>query len=444
MNEQYDVIVIGGGASGLMAAGRAAEAAQEAGRAARILIIEKNKKMGEKLKITGGGRCNITNAEYDIHELFKHYGDSGKFLFSTFAQFGVKDTFLFFESRGLPLVVEERKRAFPKTQKAPDVYAVLEKYIKTGNVAVKAGSPVTNVYFDNGRIVSVKCGGKDYFAKSFILATGGASHRETGSTGDGFGWLKKAGHSVIDPTPSIVPLSVRDQWVKKLAGIAVEEMKITFFTDGVKAFSKKGRLLFTHFGLSGPLILNSAQKVSDLLRSGIVTATIDLFPGEDQGALERRVIGVFDQNKNKMLKNVLGDIVPAGMGKGIELVFGGQINIETKEKVILEKKVHSVTVIERKTLVRLLKSLPLTIIGLMGEDRAVVSDGGVSLEEIDMKSMKSKLIDNLYVTGDLLHINRPSGGYSLQLCWTTGYVAGTSVVSQNLAEKYDSLDKTSI
>src|ERR1035437_5984909 len=417
MTEHFDVIVIGGGASGLMAAGRAAE------NGAKVLLLEKNKKMGEKLKITGGGRCNITNAEYDTHELLRHYGPAGKFLFSAFAKFGVKETFSFFEGRGLPLVIEARKRAFPSTHKAMDVYNVLEKYVKGGNTTIKLNSPVTKVNFERGHIISISCSSQEYFASNFIFATGGATHRETGSTGDGFGWLKKIGHTVVDPTPSIVPLSVADAWVKKLSGITLEEMKITFFTDGVKSFSKNGRLLFTHFGLSGPLILNSASKVSDLLRSGTVTAIIDPFPSEDLGALEKRIIGVFDQNKNKMLKNVLGEIVPAGMAKGILFIIDNDIN--TKGKIDIEKKVHSITIDESKMFVHFIKSLPVNITGLMGEDRAVVSDGGVSLEEIDMRTMKSKVVDNLYVTGDLLHINRPSGGYSLQLCWTTGYIAGS-------------------
>ena len=424
MTEKHDVIVVGGGASGMMAAGRAAECG------ARVLVLEKNNKMGEKLKITGGGRCNITNAEYDVHELLRHYGDADKFLFSAFAKFGVKETFSFFESRGLPLVVEARKRAFPNTRKALDVYNVLEKYIKEGNVAVQTGSPVTKINCEGDRIVSVSCGTNEYAAENFIFATGGASHRETGSTGDGFGWLRKIGHTVVDPTPSIVPLAVKDQWVKKLAGISVEEMKITFYADGVKDFSKKGRLLFTHFGLSGPLVLNSASKVSDLLHSGTVTAMIDLFPTEDLGSLEKRIITVFDGNKNKLLKNVTSEIVPAGMAKGILCLLENETDV--KGKIDAEKKVHSVTVSERKTLVRLLKSLPVTITGLMGEDRAVVSDGGVSLEEIDMRTMKSKVVENLYVTGDLLHINRPSGGYSLQLCWTTGSIAGTCAASKEI------------
>jgi predicted Rossmann fold flavoprotein len=420
MNE-YDIIVIGGGASGLMAAGRAAEAlsarADAAGKSVggRVLLLEKNKKLGEKLKITGGGRCNITNAEYDTRPLLAHYGDAGEFLFSAFSQFGVKDTFSFFESRGLPLVVEDRKRAFPKSQKALDVYKVMEKYVQEGKMTIKVSSPVTKIISENKIIKSVMCGGQEYKAKSFIFATGGASHKETGSTGDGFGWLRELGHTVAAPTPSVVPLAVSDEWSKRLAGNSVEMMKIIFSLDGVKKFSKKGRILFTHFGISGPLILNSAAEVADLLQAGTVTAAIDLFPDMDLGALEKKIMGIFDANKNKTLKNVLTEILPAGTAKGISML------------IEVEKKVHSVTVEERKNLTRIFKALPLTITGLMGDDRAVVSDGGVELTEIDMRTMKSKIIDNLFVTGDLLHINRSSGGYSLQLCWTTGYVAGTSV-----------------
>jgi predicted Rossmann fold flavoprotein len=419
--DYFDVIVVGAGASGLMAAGRAAEIG------ARVLLLEKNKKMGEKLKITGGGRCNITNAEYDVHELLRHYGPAGKFLFSAFARFGVAETFSFFESRGLPLVVEARKRAFPNTHKAMDVYELLEKYIKKGNVTIRTNSPVTKINCKEGCIISVFCGNQEYSAKNFIFATGGASHRETGSTGDGFGWLRRIGHTVTDPTPSIVPLAVADAWSKKLAGITLEDMKITFFVDGVKSFSKKGRLLFTHFGLSGPLILNSARQVSDALHSGIVTAVIDPFPNEDLGSFEKKIVKVFDENKNKLLKNVIGEIMPPGMAKGILSLI--QSDGDVKGKIDIEKKVHSVTVLERKALVRLIKSLSVTITGLMGEDRAVVSDGGVALLEIDVRTMRSKVIQNLFVTGDLLHINRPSGGYSLQLCWTTGYIAGSEVAA---------------
>lgn len=413
MQKVYDVIVVGGGASGMMAAGRAAE------RGLLVLLLEKNKKLGEKLRISGGGRCNITNAEKDERVLLKKYGKGEQFLYSLFMQFGVQDTFIFFESRNLPLVVEANNRVFPKSQKAEDVVRVLTDHMKKGDVEVLTGSPVTNVSTKNGAIESVTSGGKVYVAKEFIFATGSVSHPETGSTGDGFTWLKDCGHTIASPTPTIVPLSVLDEWVTMLAGTSLSTTKITFFSEAKKQFVLTGKILFTHFGISGPLILNNAYRVADLLHNGVVTATIDLFPDLDLGALEKKVIAIFDANKNKELKNILKEIVPEGVHKGVGLVLSSFLDISTK--------VHSITKEERKALVRNLKGLPLTIEGLMGFDRAVVADGGVPLEEIDLRTMRSKKINNLFVTGDLLHINRPSGGYSLQLCWSTGHVAGSKI-----------------
>lgn len=411
--DSYDVIVVGGGASGLMAAGRAAE------RGLKVLLLEKNKKLGEKLKISGGGRCNITNAEYDEHILLRAYGKAEQFLYSTFSQFGVTDTFKFFESRGLPLVVQARKRAFPQTEKADDVLAVLRAYIQKGSVKVLSNTPVTKVHATKEGIVSVSSGKETYTAKNYIFATGSVSHPETGSTGDGFMWLRQLGHRVHEPTPTIVPLAVKEEWSKTLAGVSLSFMKITFFMEGKKKFAQTGKILFTHFGLSGPLILNSAQKVADLLYGGLVTATIDAYPHTDLGALEKTIIGVFDKNKNKNLKNVIKEFIPNGTSKGLLLLLSEQVDIT--------KKVHSITKEERKKIVHTLKALPLTITGLMGFDRAVVADGGVALEEIDTRTLRSKKVPNLYVTGDLLHINRPSGGFSLQLCWSTGFVAGSHV-----------------
>lgn len=412
MNEpqiHFDVIVIGGGASGMMAAGTAAS------RGKRVLLLEKNAGLGEKLKITGGGRCNITNAEYDTHTLLKNYGKAGPFLYSPFSQFGVKDTFTFFESKNLPLVVQARKRAFPHTEKALDVFKTLEKYLKSGEVIIKTNARITKIIKEGDKIVGVIVKGTTYKAKTYILATGGMSHPETGSTGDGFGWLKDLGHTVAEPTPTIVPLAVSDKWIKSLSGTSLSFMKITFYVDKVKKFQKTGKLLFTHFGLSGPLILNSAAQVADLIQLGQVTATIDAFPDTDYPALEEKIIKIFDANKNKNLKNVFDEIAPHGTATAI-LSLLTDISDDTK--------VHSITKDARKRIVGLLKSLPVTITGLMGFDRAVVADGGIVLTEMDMKTMRSKKIANLFITGDLLHISRPSGGYSLQLCWTTGYVAG--------------------
>ncbi len=408
MNE-FDVIVVGGGPAGIMAAGKAAS------RGKKVLLLEKNKKLGEKLKISGGGRCNITNAEEDLRTFLKFYGDAEQFLYSIFAQFSNKDTFTFFEQRGLPLVVQARKRAFPHTEKSIDVFNTLEQYMKEGGVTVKTSSPADRIIASDGAIQGVVSGRVTYTAKNYILATGGVSHSETGSTGDGFNWLKELGHSVAAPSPSIVPLAVRESWVKSLSGTSLSFMKISFYVEGKKKFSKTGKVLFTHFGLSGPLILNSAVQVGDLLQEGNVTATIDAYPDTDHGALEQKILGIFEANKNKLLKNIMDEIVPHGM---IDAVASLVPSID------LETKVHSITKDQRKLLVTTLKALPMTITGLMGFDRAVVADGGIPLTEMDMKTMRSKLFTNLYITGDLLHIRRPSGGFSLQLCWTTGWVAG--------------------
>jgi len=410
---KFDLIVVGGGASGLMVAGRAAE------RGKRVLLLEKNRTLGEKLKITGGGRCNITNAEFDQRVLLQAYGKAEQFLYSLFSQFGVKDTFSFFESKGLPLIIEDRKRAFPSTEKALDVLKTLEKYARDGGVTIKTSSPVTRIHQEKEKVTGVSSGKDTYHATNYLFSTGGISHPETGSTGDGLKWLKAMGHTVIQSNPTIVPLSVKEDWSKKLTGISLSPMKITFFVEGKKAFSESGKILFTHFGLSGPLILNSAHKVADLLHSGVVTATIDTYPHTNHGELERDIIAIFDKNKNKSLKNIIKEFVPIGMSKGILPLLG--------EGLDTTKKVHSINKEERGHIVRILKTLPLTITGLMGFDRAVIADGGVALEEIDMRTMRSKKISNLYITGDLLHVNRPSGGFSLQLCWSSGYVAGNHI-----------------
>ncbi len=408
----HDVMVIGGGAAGLMAAVVAAE------RGKKVFLLEKNRELGAKLKITGGGRCNITNAELDIHALLKNYGQVAPFLYSPFSEFGVKETFDFFESRGLPLVEQANKRAFPKSERAADVVNLFKREITRARVDVKTNCAVTKILHAKGRVTEVLTSQGEFKARSFILATGGVSHPTTGSTGDGFKWLKELGHEIKPPTPTIVPLAVKEAWVKSLAGVSLNNVKITFYLEDKKQFAKTGRILFTHFGLSGPLILNSAIEVDQLLQSGKVTARIDLFPKLDLGALDQQIVVLFNESKNKSLKNVVKDLAPAALTQALALL-APQLNFETK--------VHSVSKEDRKQLGNFLKALPLTITNLMGFDRAVVADGGVPLEQVDMKTMRSKLYENLYIVGDLLHINRPSGGYSLQLCWTSGFVAAQAV-----------------
>lgn len=395
----------------MMAAGRAAE------RGKRVLLFEKNQKLGEKLRITGGGRCNITNAEEDTKALLSNYGSAEQFLYSAFREFSVKNTFSFFESRKLPLKVEARKRAFPQSEKAPDVVRTLVSYVREGKVDVRLGTPVRQVVVANGKVEKIIASGGEFFADSYIFATGGVSHPETGSTGDGFGWLRALGHTVEEPTPTIVPLKAKDAWIRSLAGKSLPNAKITFYLGTEKKFSSTGTILLTHFGLSGPTILNNAGKVADLLHEGRVTATIDLFPALNIGELDTKFREHLDAHKNKLLKNVAHEFLPPGTVDAL---------LALAPDVDPEKKAHSVTKEERRALVDMAKGLPVSISGLMGFDRAVVADGGVRLNEIDMRTMRSLRSPNLLVIGDLLHIQRPSGGYSLQLCWTTGYVAGSN------------------
>jgi hypothetical protein len=416
MSEHYDVIVIGGGTSGLMAAGTAARNGH------KVLLLEKNAELGKKLKITGGGRCNITNATFDNREFLSNFGAAAKFLHSPLSQFDVQATFDFFEQRELPLVVQARRRAFPHTEKAMDVFLVMEKYSTHENLTLLLGHPVTRMNMNgaNTQVLSVTTPHGNFTAEKYILCAGGSSHPETGSTGDGFAWLKLLGHTIKDPTPSIVPLRCPDSWIHKLSGTSLSFMKITFFVESKdgkkkKAFSKTGKILFTHFGISSPLILNCAHLVSDLLYGGQVTATIDCYPDTDHAVLEKQILKIFDENKNKAFKNIVKDITPKGLHKTLL-----EFNVVADPEI----KVHSLSKEERKAIVQLLKALPLRVSGLMGMDRAVISDGGVPLTEVDTRTMKSRKITNLYLTGDILHINRPSGGYSFQLCWSTGWVAG--------------------
>lgn len=412
--DTYDLVVIGGGASGMMMAGRAAELG------ARVLLIEKNKKLGKKLSITGGERCNITNSESDLREFLANYGDSKEYLFSPFSKFSSKDTIEFFEKNGLPIVEEARKRCFPKSQKAEDVTKTMEKYIRENDVEVWLSSKVTSIEKiekDNLFKIETKKG-LETKADNVAIATGGLAAPETGSTGDGFNFLHDLGHTIVEPNPNIVPLTTDEEWVHKLSGVSLSFMKIKFLQNDKVFLKKIGKILFTHFGISGPLVLNSSSEVSKMLEKGRVEASIDMFPDTNEGELDRRIWNLFEKNKNKMVRNILGDILPKNIVNTV---------LSLPEIGLIERAVNEVTRIERKELVKKIKNLNFEITGTLGFDRAVIADGGVILDEVDFKNMSSKIHPNLYLLGDILHINRPSGGFSLQLCWTTGWVAGTDV-----------------
>lgn len=434
--EEYDVIVIGGGPAGMMAVGRIIECTPSA----RVLLIEKNKKLGEKLSITGGGRCNITHAIFDTKELLKKYGVAEKFLHSAFTQFSTKDTFDFFKKINLSIVIQENNRAFPKSEKASDVTKTMIQYCTHPNITIKTNTVVSKIHTKpkdfhpeivsgsrndsersqnkSGMIVSYieTMKGDKYLAKSYVLATGGLSHPETGSTGDGFAWLKDLGHTIKQPTPTLVPWKATDIWIHDNSGNTIDEGKITVNVYAKKYFSCTGKILCTHTGLSGPLILNNSGKLQDALYSGDIQTYLDMYASKDHKELDNLILSIFEKNKNKKLKNILSEITNLNSFESL---------VEKYIPYDLETNVHSVSKEFRKSLVHLLKKIPITVTGLEGYNKSIVADGGISLAEINMKTMQSQKISNLYITGDLLDIRRPSGGFSLQLCWTTGYVAGT-------------------
>ncbi len=408
----WDVVVIGGGPAGMMAAGRAAE------RGAKILLIEKNDSLGKKLLITGGGRCNVTNAEFDTRKLLDKFKENNKYLFSAFSQWSVKETLDFFHLNHMDTKVEALQRVFPITNKAQSVWNVLVAYMKQGNVTILSNNEVTGFETLGQSIFAVRIkGGKRIQGKQFILATGGKSRPETGSTGEGFKWLKTIGHTVIEPDAALVPIAIKDDWVKRLQGTTIQHAKITLFQNGEKQAVQKGRVLFTHFGISGPTILNMSRDVSELLKYGEVTVSLDILPDLDYGQLNFKLQEIFKSHSNKKFKNSIGELVLPSVAPIIIELSG--IDGDTWS--------HSVTREQRLALVQLLKALPMSVEGLLGVEKAIVTSGGVKLDEVDFKTMKSRLFPNLMLIGDILNIDRPSGGYSLQLCWTTGFVAGNSV-----------------
>lgn len=409
----WGVVVIGGGPAGMMAAGRAAELGAE------VLLIEKNDVLGKKLLITGGGRCNVTNAEFDNRKLLDKFKGNGKFLFSAFSQYAVKESLEFFNSRNMPTKVEAENRVFPTSNKSSSVLNVLVEYMKEGNVTVLSNSPVAEINKNENEIQSITLkNGQRILAKSFIVATGGKAYPETGSTGDGFVWLKKLGHNIVKPDSSLVPVKIKDKWVKDLQGITLPDVKISIFQDGEKQETKKGKILFTHFGVSGPTILNLSKDINALLSFDDVIISLDILPKFNFASLNTELQDLFKKNDKKKIKNALPDLIPAAL---VAIVL-------EMAKIDPDTFTNSVTREERIALMKTLKDMPMQVDGLLGLENSIVSSGGVSLEEIDFKTMRSRLFPNLYVVGDMLNIDRPSGGYSLQLCWTTGFVAGTHAV----------------
>lgn len=413
----WDVIVIGGGPAGMMAAGTAAAQGKS------VLLLEKNDGLGKKLLITGGGRCNVTNNKQEDRVMLAKYKGNDQFLFSAFSQWNVASTLSFFNSRGMATKEENEGRIFPVSNSAHTVHDVLYAYMKEPGVGVQIqkSTAVTGItknisedYFEirtkSGNVIT---------ARKVIVATGGTSRPETGSTGEGFQWLKKLHHTVIENDFALVPIALNDAWIKKAAGVALSDIKLTTHHEYegklTKQESYKGRVLFTHVGISGPTVLNMSKDVGELLKYGKVVLALDLFPSKDGGKVKNELQTFLVAESNKKLKNVLSRMIPPALVAPVLSLA----NIDG------ETFCHSVRSEDRTKLVDTLKNITLSVKGLLGKDKAIVSSGGIPLTEVDMKTMESTIVPGLYLVGDVLNIDRPSGGYSLQLCWTTGHVAGT-------------------
>jgi len=411
-NEEFDVAVIGGGPAGMMAAGRAAQTG------ANVILIEKNRKLGKKLLLTGNGRCNITSARFDIKELVKAYGKNGKFLFYAFSLFGPQEVVKFFEKRGLKTKIERGERVFPKNDRATSVLKTLTGYLKKEGVTVLLDAQVRRLSHRDGKIKKaiLKEGG-EVRAKSFVIATGGISHSLTGSSGDGIRWASKLSHRVEEMSPALVPVETQEDFVKSLQGLDLKNVKISIKENERKKEEIMGECVFTHFGVGGPAILKLSKKIGEIKKKGKeVKISIDLKPGLDEKKLDERVQRDFEKHANKQFKNSLFELLPTRLISVIVDLSG----------IDPQKKVNKVTKKERKDLVRLLKNFELTVKRLMGFDMAIVTAGGVSLGDIDQRSMQSKKVENLFFAGELIDVDGTTGGFNLQACWSTGYLAGES------------------
>ncbi|MFH1715339.1 MAG: NAD(P)/FAD-dependent oxidoreductase [Elusimicrobiota bacterium] len=405
---KFDVAVIGGGAAGMMAACVASR------NGAKVILFEKNKSLGKKIIITGKGRCNITNVEDDVKNLINKFGNNGKFLYSSLTAFGTDDVIKYFNSISLQTKIERGGRVFPAGDNAEDVVNALQKELVKNGVIISCSSIVDEIIVEKNHIEKILLLTKrEIKARKYIFATGGLSYPSTGSTGDGYEWLKKIGHSIIDPAPSLTPIIVEEGWVKNLEGLSLKNVNITAHQGSVKE-SRFGEALFTANGMSGPIILDLSKKIGEMLKNGEVIISIDFKPALSFSDLDARIRRDFAENTNKMFKNSLDKLLPLKLVPVI-------INLS---KIDPEKKCNIITKDERKTLVTLLKGCELKARRLYGFEKAVITSGGAKLNEIDPKTMRSKIIDNLYIIGELLDLDGPTGGYNLQVAWSTGYAAG--------------------
>lgn len=405
------VIVIGGGPAGMMAA----YAASCQGHA--VTVLEQNEKLGKKLFITGKGRCNITNAG-DMDNLFANVMSNRKFLYSAFYTFDNEQVLSFFENQGLRTKVERGNRVFPLSDHSSDVIAALSRALKSQNVDIRLHTKVQSLLIrDEAACGVVLSDGKTVEADDVIIATGGISYPSTGSTGDGYRMAEESGHALVECTPSLVPFETKEDWVKDLQGLSLRNVTVSIYHGKKKLYEDFGEMLFTHFGVSGPLVLSASGMIKPVQFKQELCMYIDLKPALDAEQLDKRILREFDAAMNKQFKNVIGSLMPAKMIPVVIRLSG----------IDPDKKVNEVSREERQHLVQLLKRLPLTINGLRGWNEAIITKGGVSVKDINPSTMESKKVSHLFFCGEVLDLDALTGGYNLQIAWSTGYLAGISV-----------------
>lgn len=403
-----NVIVAGGGASGMMAAYSASRFG------CKVILLEKNVKLGKKLFITGKGRCNVTNA-CGKDELFDHIVSNPKFLYSAFDGFDNKQMMELLQEAGCPLKVERGERVFPVSDHSSDVIAALERLLNRQRVAIRLGTAVQEVLTQDGRVTGVLLqGGQRLEADSVILATGGLSYPATGSTGDGYRMAQKLGHTVRECMPALTPMEVREPWCGGLQGLTLKNVAFTLSCGTKKIWQGFGEMLFTHFGISGPLVLSASSYYSKCKDKNNVTVTVDLKPALTMEQLDKRILRDFDENPNKRLKNVVSALYPAKLTPVMIELSG----------IDGEKRIHEVTKEERIRLAEATKQLKMHVTGLRDYAEAIITQGGIRVKEVNPSTMESKLVSGLYFAGELLDLDAVTGGFNLQIAWSTGYLAG--------------------
>lgn len=402
-----NVIVVGGGAAGMIAAVFAARNGN------KVTLIEHNEKLGKKLFITGKGRCNFTNA-CDTEDLFQNVVTNPKFLYSAFYTFPNTMVMDFFQELGLPYKIERGNRVFPVSDHSSDVIKVLEKELNKLGVTILLNTKVTSLIIEDNTCKGVIIkGGKILYAQSVILATGGVSYPRTGACGDGYKFAESVGHTIVRAQPSLVPFELADDCCKNLMGISLKNVSVSIFADGKKIYSDFGEMLFTHFGVSGPIIIKASAYIHKYLDKAL-TMTIDLKPALDEKQLDERLIKDFNIFINKQLKNGLDKLLLRAL---IPVIID-------KSGLDGEKKINELTKEERHTLLMTIKNVPFKITGLRGWDEAIITKGGIKVKEIDPGTMESKLASGLYFAGEVLDLDALTGGFNLQIAWSTGYLAG--------------------